>query len=34
MEVEDMGQEEAEGEIEKLCREFEHNKEHLINNWT
>jgi len=34
MEVEDMGQEEAEEEIEKLCREFEQNKEHLINNWT
>ena len=34
MEVEDRGQEEAEEEIEKLCREFEQGKEHLINNWT
>lgn len=34
MEVEDRGQEESEGEIEKLCMEFEQSKEHLINNWT
>ncbi len=34
MEVEDRGQEEAEEEIEKLCREFEQGKERLINNWT
>ncbi len=33
MEAEGMGQAEAEGEIEKLCLEFENNKEHLINNW-
>jgi hypothetical protein len=33
MEVEDLGQDEAEGEIEKLCVEFEKNKEHLDNNW-
>jgi glycosyltransferase involved in cell wall biosynthesis len=34
MEAEDMGQDEAEGEIEKLCLEFESSKEHLYNNWT
>jgi glycosyltransferase involved in cell wall biosynthesis len=34
MEVENMEQDEAEGEIEKLCLEFEQNKEHLINTWT
>ncbi len=33
MEVRDRGQKEAEFEIEKLCMEFEVNKEHLINNW-
>ena len=33
MEVENMGQEEAESEIEKLCMEFEQNKVQLINNW-
>jgi glycosyltransferase involved in cell wall biosynthesis len=34
MEVENMEQEEAEREIEKLCLEFEQNKDHLINTWT
>ncbi len=33
MEVRDMSKNEAEAEIEKLCVEFEENKEHLINNW-
>jgi len=33
METEDMGQDEAEGEIEKLCLEFENSKDHLTNNW-
>jgi glycosyltransferase involved in cell wall biosynthesis len=32
-EVADLGQDEAEAEIEKLCLEFEGNKDHLINNW-
>jgi hypothetical protein len=34
MEAKDMGQDEAEEEIEKLCLEFESSKEHLKNNWT
>jgi glucosylglycerate synthase len=34
MEVENMEQDEAEGEIEKLCLEFERNKDHLIHTWT
>jgi hypothetical protein len=34
MEVENMEQDEAEREIEKLCLEFEQNKDHLINTWT
>jgi hypothetical protein len=33
MEAEPMGQQEAEAEIEKLCLEFENNKEYLVNNW-
>jgi len=33
MEVESLGQHEAEAEIEKLCLEFENNKEYLVNNW-
>ncbi len=33
-EVRDKSQSEAESEIEKLCLEFEENKDHLINNWT
>ncbi len=33
MEVEDMEQDEAEREIEKLCLEFEENKDLLINTW-
>ncbi len=33
METRDMGQRDAEAEIEKLCAEFEEGKEHLINNW-
>jgi len=33
MEVEQMGQEEVEGEIEKLCTEFEYNKEYLVTSW-
>ncbi len=33
MEVESLGQREAEAEIEKLCLEFENNKEYLVNNW-
>jgi hypothetical protein len=32
-EVRDRSQSEAEAEIEKLCVEFEENKEHLVNNW-
>jgi glycosyltransferase involved in cell wall biosynthesis len=34
MEMRDRSQREAEEEIEKLCRSFEENKAHLINNWT
>lgn len=30
----DMGQQEAEAEIENLCLEFENNKDYLITNWT
>ena len=33
LEVEQMGQQEAEAEIEKLCLEFEKNKEYLITSW-
>ncbi|HEX9019663.1 MAG TPA: glycosyltransferase [Nitrospirota bacterium] len=33
MEARDMSQSEAEAEIEKLCREFEENKDRLVNNW-
>ena len=33
MEVEDMDNEGAEAEIERLCMEFEEKKEYLINNW-
>jgi len=33
MEVRDMSQAEAEAEIEKLCTEFEENKDYLISNW-
>ena len=33
LEAEQMGQYEAEAEIEKLCNEFENNKEYLVNNW-
>ncbi len=33
LEVEQMGQQEAEAEIEKLCMEFENNKDYLVNNW-
>jgi glycosyltransferase involved in cell wall biosynthesis len=33
LEVRDRSQRDAEEEIEKLCRQFEDNKEHLINNW-
>ncbi|HSQ77806.1 MAG TPA: glycosyltransferase [Nitrospirota bacterium] len=33
MEVEQMGQQEAESEIEKLCQTFEDNKEYLVSNW-
>jgi glycosyltransferase involved in cell wall biosynthesis len=34
MDVRDRSQSEAEEEIETLCREFEENKAHLVNNWT
>lgn len=34
MEARDMGQEQAEEEIELLCREFEENKSHLVRNWS
>jgi glycosyltransferase involved in cell wall biosynthesis len=33
METENMEQAEAESEIEKLCKEFENTKAHLINSW-
>jgi len=33
LEVEDKDQDRAEEEIDKLCLEFEQNKDHLINNW-
>jgi glycosyltransferase involved in cell wall biosynthesis len=33
MEVRDMSQGEAETEIERLCLEFEENKDYLVNNW-
>jgi hypothetical protein len=33
LEVEPMDQSEAEAEIEKLCREFENNKEYLVTSW-
>jgi hypothetical protein len=28
-----MGQQEAEAEIEKLCMEFENDKDYLVTNW-
>jgi glycosyltransferase involved in cell wall biosynthesis len=34
MEARDMGQREAEAEIERLCVAFEEGKDHLINNWS
>jgi len=34
LEVRDRSQREAEEEIEKLCKEFEENKDHLVRNWT
>jgi glycosyltransferase involved in cell wall biosynthesis len=33
MEARDMGQEQAEEEIELLCRDFEQNKDYLVRNW-
>jgi glycosyltransferase involved in cell wall biosynthesis len=33
LEVEQMGQQEAEAEIEKLCAEFENTKEYLVTSW-
>jgi glucosylglycerate synthase len=33
MEARDMGQQEAEAEIEKLCMEFEIGKDYLVSNW-
>lgn len=33
IQAKDMGQQEAEAEIEKLCMEFESNKEYLVSNW-
>ncbi len=33
LDVRDRSQREAEEEVEKLCAEFEKNKEHLVNNW-
>jgi glucosylglycerate synthase len=33
MEARDMGQQEAETEIEKLCMEFENGKDYLVSNW-
>jgi len=33
LQAKDMGQSEAEAEIEKLCMEFENNKDYLVNNW-
>ncbi|HEY8887976.1 MAG TPA: cell wall biosynthesis glycosyltransferase [Gallionella sp.] len=33
LEAKDMGQQEAEAEIEKLCMEFENNKDYLASNW-
>ena len=33
LEAEHMGQQEAEAEIEKLCLEFEHNKDYLVTSW-
>ncbi|HEX5339189.1 MAG TPA: cell wall biosynthesis glycosyltransferase [Gallionella sp.] len=33
LEAEQMGQQEAEAEIEKLCMEFENNKDYLTTNW-
>ena len=33
LEVEQLGQQEAEAEIEKLCQVFESNKEYLVTNW-
>jgi hypothetical protein len=34
LDVRDRSQRDAEEEIEMLCREFEENKAHLVNNWT
>ncbi|MGA8148871.1 MAG: cell wall biosynthesis glycosyltransferase [Gallionellaceae bacterium] len=33
LQARDMGQQEAEAEIEKLCMEFESNKDYLVSNW-
>lgn len=33
LEAKDMGQQDAEAEIEKLCMEFENNKDYLASNW-
>ncbi|MGC2049764.1 MAG: cell wall biosynthesis glycosyltransferase [Gallionella sp.] len=33
LQAKDMLQQEAEAEIEKLCMEFENNKDYLVNNW-
>lgn len=33
LQAKDMGQQEAEAEIEKLCLEFENNKDYLTSNW-
>ncbi len=33
IEAEQMGQRDAEAEIEKLCMEFENSKDYLVNNW-
>ena len=33
LQARDMGQQEAEAEIEKLCMEFESNKDYLASNW-
>lgn len=33
LEAKNMGQQDAEAEIEKLCMEFENNKDYLVSNW-
>lgn len=33
LEAKNMGQQDAEAEIEKLCMEFENNKDYLVHNW-